>query len=117
MKNFIATYDIEPSPGEPQHRFLEAARERGWSATLDVAGRSELLPANTLIGAFRNLDDAHRAFDEAIEAASKMAAPGKVSIERRFIVQRLQAGRLQALRRRWVQTNVARLNKLLRRKS
>lgn len=117
MKNFIATYDIEPSPGEPQQRFLEAARERGWSATLDVAGQSELLPANTIIGAFTDLDDAHRAFDEALAAASKMAAPGKVSIDRRFIVQRIQAGRLQALRTRLVQTNIARLNKLLRGKS
>lgn len=114
MKNFIATYEIEPSPGEPQQRFLEAALERGWSATLDVAGQSERLPANTLIGTFRSLDDAYRSFDEAVEAASAMMAPGKVSIDRRFIVQRVMAGRLEAVRRKWVQTNMTRLNRLLR---
>jgi len=113
MKDFIATYDIEPSPGEPEQRFLEAALQRGWSATLNVAGQSERLPANTLIGTFRNLEDANRAFEEAVEGASQMAAPGKISITRRFLVQRLRAGRLQAIRRRWVEANIARLNRLL----
>lgn len=114
MKDFIATYDIDPSPGEPERRFLEAALQQGWSATLDVAGQSERLPANTLIGTFRHLEDASRSFDAAVEAASQTAAPGKISITRRFLVQRVRAGRLQAIRRRWVQTNMARLNKLLR---
>lgn len=117
MKDFIATYDIESAPGEPERRFLEAALQHGWSATLDVAGQSEQLPTNTLIGTFRNLDRASRAFDEAVDAASQMAAPVRISITRRFLVQRSRTGRLQAIQRRWVQTNIARLNKLLRRTS
>ncbi|WP_156367106.1 hypothetical protein [Bosea thiooxidans] len=46
VKDFKATFDIESSPGEPEQRFLEAALQRGWSATLDVAEHSERLPAN-----------------------------------------------------------------------
>ena len=117
VKDFIITYDIEPSPGEPERSFLEAASQHGWSATLDVAGQSERLPANTLIGTFRNIDRASCAFDEAVESASQMVAPARILITRRFLVQRVRTGRLQAIRRRWVQTNIARLNKLLRRTS
>lgn len=79
-----------------------------------IAGQSAQLPASTLIGDFRDLEDAHRAFDAAIDDASRMIAPAKISIERRYIVERIPAGRLKAPRREWVKTNIARLKRLLR---
>jgi len=112
--HFIATYEIEASPGEPHQRFLESALERGWRNMLCSGGVSERLPSNTLVGEFRNLDEAHRSFDRAIEAASRTMSPAHLRVERRFIVERAAAGRLKAMRRQWVQTNIARLTRLLR---
>ncbi|MDR6827954.1 hypothetical protein J2X48_001683 [Bosea sp. BE271] len=117
MKNFIATFDIELSPGEPQDRFLQAASEKGWSAVIDFAGQLERLPSNTLIGQYPDLGAAHRSFDEAIVAASETMAPGRVTITRRFIVERVRGGRLKALRTKLVETNIARLRKFLRAKT
>lgn len=114
MKHFIATFDIETTPGEPRARFVEAAFARCWSNMLLIAGQPAQLPASTLIGDFRDLEDAHRAFDAAIDDASRMIAPAKISIERRYIVERIPAGRLKAPRREWVKTNIARLKRLVR---
>jgi hypothetical protein len=117
VKHFIATYDVEISPGEPHERFREAALNAGWRDTLSSAAGSERLPSNTLIGEFSDLDQAHQSFDAAIAAACRVMSPAKLSIERRFIVERLPAGRLKATKTEWVKTNVARLNKFLKRKT
>ena len=117
MKHFIATYDIESAPGEPQGRFLEAALRQGWRDALSVAGQTEQLPSRTLVGEFGDLDQAHQSFDRAIDEASAAMAPAKITVERRYIVERVPAGRLKATKRQWVRTNMARLNKLLRPKT
>lgn len=117
MKHFIATYDIEASPGDPHNRFLEAAVARGWTNTLTVGERSERLPTSTLIGNFRNLDDAHRSFEAAITDANEIMSPARLNVERRYIVERASGGRLLARKNEWVKTNIARLNRLLRPKA
>ncbi|MBW4656584.1 MAG: hypothetical protein KME20_26605 [Kaiparowitsia implicata GSE-PSE-MK54-09C] len=117
MKHFIATYDIEAAPGDPHRRFLEAALARGWRATLGGAGQFERLPSNTLLGEFSDLDRAHQTFEIAIADASAVMSPAKINVERRYIVERVPAGRLKATKRQWVKTNIARLNTLLRPKS
>ena len=114
MRHFIATFDIEQAPGEPHSHFLEAASGRGWSNRLVAAGQSEPLPAAALVGDFPDLEDAHQAFDAAIEDASRMISPAKVNVERRYIVERLPAGHLKVSKGEWVKTNIARLNKLLK---
>ncbi|WP_156410465.1 hypothetical protein [Bosea sp. Root381] len=114
MKHFIATYDIEAAPGDPHNRFLDAAVARGWSDTLTVGDRSERLPNSTLIGSFRNLDDAHRSFEAAIIDANETMSPARLNVERRYIVERASGGRLLARKTEWVKTNIARLNSMLR---
>ena len=86
MKQFIATYDIEAAPGDPHNNFLVAAFARGWTDTLTVRERSERLPTSTLIGSFRDLDDAHQSFEAAVSDASEAMSPAKVNVERRYIV-------------------------------
>lgn len=117
MKHFIATYDLEAAPGDPHNRFLEAAIARGWTDTLTVGERSERLPTSTLIGDFRNLDDAQRSFEAIISDASAAMSPAKLNVERRYIVERASGGRLLARKTEWVRTNIARLNSLLRPKT
>lgn len=117
MKSFIATYDIEAAPGDPHNTFLEAAVARGWTDTLSVGDRSERLPNSTLIGNFRNLDDAHRSFEAAITDANQTMSPATLNVERRYIVERASGGRLLARKTQWVKTNIARLNSLLRPKA
>ncbi len=117
MKHFIATYDIEAAPGDPHQPFLQAAAGRGWTNLLNVAGTSQELPSGTLIGDFRDIDHANESFEAAISDASKDIAPATITIERRYIVERLPAGRLKARKGQWVRTNIARLNNLLRPKS
>jgi hypothetical protein len=114
MKHFIATFDIEAAPGEPRERFMEAAVGRGWSNVLVVADQSVQLPRNTLIADFPSLEDAHGAFDAAIDDASRLMSPAKITVERRYIVERSPAGRLKTRKREWVRTNIARLNTLLK---
>lgn len=114
LKSFIATYDIEAAPGDPHRQFLEAASARGWTDTLTVGEQSELLPSATLIGNFRDLDDAHRSFEAAILAAGELMSPAKLNVERRYIVERASGGRLLARKTQGVKTNIARLNGLLR---
>jgi hypothetical protein len=117
VKHFIATYDIEPAPGEPHQRFLEAAMRQGWRDTLSIAGETEQLPSCTLVGEFIDLEQANRSFDTATKVATALAEPAKINVERRYIVERVPAGRLKAMRGQWVKTNIARLNKLLRPKT
>ena len=117
MKRFIATYDIEAAPGDPHRMFLEAAFARGWTDTLTVGERSERLPSATLVGTFRDLDDAHRSFEAAIADAHEAMSPAKLNVERRYVVERASGGRLLATNTQWVKTNIARLNSLLRPKS
>ena len=116
MKHFIATFDIEAAPGEPRERLVEAAVARGWSNVLVVANQSIQLPSTVLIADFPSLEDAHRAFDAAIDDASRLMSPSKVNVERRYIVERVPAGRLKTRKREWVKTNIARLNALLKQK-
>ncbi|WP_131854798.1 hypothetical protein [Bosea sp. BK604] len=114
MKHFIATFDIEAAPGDPSKKFLEAACARGWTNTVTVGERSEPLPSATLIGDFRDLDDAYHSFEAAIADATEAISPAKLNVERRYIVERASGGRLLARKTQWVRTNIARLNKLLR---
>jgi hypothetical protein len=115
VKHFIATFDIETTPGEPHERFSEAAHARGWASEIVVSGQCEKLPANTLIGSFPDIDSAQDAFETAVAEANRIMLPAQVVIERRYIVQRVPAGRFTA-KREWVKTNIARLNKFIRRK-
>jgi hypothetical protein len=73
------------------------------------------LPTNTLVGSFPDLDSAHDAFEMAVAEANRVMLPAQVAIERRYIVQCVPAGRFTA-KREWVKTNIARLNKFIRRK-
>jgi hypothetical protein len=100
-------HDIESAPGDPHKRFVEAAIGRGWRDTLSVSGQTEQLPTSTLVGKFSNLDQAHHSFDLAIEEASAALAPAKINVERRYIVERVPAGRLKATKSQWVRTNIA----------
>lgn len=116
MQHFIATFEIESSPGEPHLRFREAALARGWTDTITVAGEPAILPANTLLGEFSDIDAAQAAFEQAVTDASALMAPARLSIERRYIAQRAMPGRFKA-RREWVKTNIALLRRYLRPKS
>ena len=113
MKHFIATYDIETAPGDPHQRFLEAALAQGWFDSITAAGQTEKLPSSTLVGEFKNLDHAQAAFSEAVEEASRLMSPAQVTVASRYIVQRVPMGRLNIFRRKWVETNIGRLQAML----
>lgn len=96
-------------------RFKERALALGWTDTISVAGEPGLLPANTLLGAFADIDAAQAAFERAAAEASLLMRPASLTIERRYIAERARAGRFKA-KREWVKTNIALLRKYLRTK-